>query len=83
MSRLLKGLLPMKADSRNSHLAAAWYNFKLARTFLAEARQTGVLLAAALDQNHRLITLLQADVDGLATILRVHSNAACEQDAGC
>lgn len=43
----------MTTDSRNPDLIPV---------LLHEARQTGILLAAALDQNHRLIAMLQTPV---------------------
>ena len=45
--------MPMTTDSRNPDLIPF---------LLQEARQTGVLLAAALDQNNRLIAMLQTPV---------------------
>ena len=63
----------MTSAFRNRHLLAALHNLKPATTFLAEARQTGVLLAAALDHNHRPVTVLQADADAPDTIAQVHS----------
>ena len=55
MSRLLSGEYQMTADSRNPDLISSLLN---------EARQTGILLAAALDQNHRVIAVLQSSLEG-------------------
>lgn len=40
------------------------FNPALARALLDEARQTGTLLATAMDQNHRLIATLKTALEG-------------------